>query len=72
MKRVVFLTCIGITLMSVTGCAKWKQKHYYRSAYIEGDACGCGVSSVHDNIVTAPAATIMSAPMKGPLPAPQF
>ena len=42
MKRVLLLACVGITLMSVTGCAKWKQKHYYRSAYVDGDVCGCG------------------------------
>jgi hypothetical protein len=71
MKRVVFLTCIGITLMSVTGCAKWKQKHHYRSAYIEGDACGCGVSSAYDNVAPVPAGGIISAPAKV-LPAPQF
>ncbi len=51
MKRVVLLTCVGITLMSVTGCAKWKQKHYYRSAYTDGDVCGCGVASAYDNVV---------------------
>ena len=72
MKRVLFLACIGITLMSVTGCAKWKQKHYYRSAYVEGDACGCGVSPVvYDNAAPAPAGTVISAPGKV-LPAGQF
>jgi hypothetical protein len=71
MRRVVLLTCIGITLMSVTGCAKWKQKHYYRSAYTEGDACGCGVSPAYDNVAPAPTSGIISAPAKV-LPAPQF
>ncbi len=71
MKRVVLLTFIGITLMSVTGCAKWKQKHYYRSAYTDGDACGCGVASAYDNVAPAPAGAIISAPAKV-LPAPQF
>jgi hypothetical protein len=71
MKRFVLLACIGITLMSVTGCAKWKQKHYYRSAYTEGDACGCGVSPIYDNVAPAPVGAIISAPPKA-LPAPQF
>ena len=58
--------------MSVTGCAKWKQKHYYRSAYVEGDACGCGVSPVaYDSVVPGPASAIISAPRKV-LPAPVF
>ena len=71
MKRVVLLACIGITLMSVTGCAKWKQKHYYRSAYTEGDACGCGVAPAYDTVAPAPVGAIISAPPKA-LPAPQF
>jgi hypothetical protein len=72
MKRVVLLACIGITLMSVTGCHKWKQKHYYRSAYHDGDICGCGVAAPYDTVVpAAPAGAIISAPAKV-LPAPQF
>jgi hypothetical protein len=72
MKRVLFLACVGITLLSVTGCAKWKQKHYYRSAYVEGDACGCGVSpAVYDSAAPAPVGAVISAPGKV-LPAPQF
>jgi hypothetical protein len=71
MKRIVLLACIGSTLMSISGCAKWKQKHYYRSAYVEGDACGCGVPAAYDTGGPVPSATIISAPPKA-LPAPQF
>jgi hypothetical protein len=72
MKRVLYLACLGIILMSITGCAKWKQKHYYRSAYVDGDVCGCGASPVaYDTVAPAPSGAIISAPAKV-LPAPQF
>ncbi len=53
MKRFVLAACVVVTLMSVTGCAKWKQKHYYRSAY-EGDACGCGAAPVYETAAPSP------------------
>jgi hypothetical protein len=81
MKRVVLLTCVAVMLMSTTGCAKWKKKQYYRSAYVDGDGCGCGSTmagpivgapAVFDSAVPAPAGQIIAAPMKGPLPTGQF
>jgi hypothetical protein len=80
MKRVVLLTTVAIMLMSVTGCAKWKKKHFYRSAYVEGDACGCGSSiagpvgapAVYDSFTPGPSSQIMSAPSKSPFPTGQF
>jgi hypothetical protein len=81
MKRIVLLSCVVIMLMSITGCAKWKKKHFYRSAYVEGDACGCGSSipgpivggpAAFDSIGPAPSSSIISAPMKGPMPTGQF
>jgi hypothetical protein len=72
MKRVLFLACVGITLMSVTGCAKWKQKHLYRSAYVDGEICGCGAAApVYDTVAPVHSGAVISAPGKV-LPAPQF
>ncbi len=81
MKRIVLLSCVAVLLMSTSGCAKWKNKHLYRSAYVEGDACGCGSShagaivgspAVYDTVVPGPSSQILSAPMKGPMPTGQF
>jgi hypothetical protein len=79
MRRFVVLACIGLVLVSFPGCAKWKRKHFYRSACVEGDVCGCGSYATGAPIVGAPAAydtvvpgTVISAPAKGPLPAAQF
>jgi hypothetical protein len=76
MRRIVLLTFVGLSLVSFPGCAKWKQKHFYRSAYIEGDACGCGTAyagaPAYVNYVPGPSSAVISAPAKGPMPAPQF
>jgi hypothetical protein len=81
MRRIVLLAFVGLSLVSFPGCAKWKQKHFYRSAYVEGDACGCGTAYAgtpvvgahpYDNYVAGPSSAVISAPAKGPLPAPQF
>jgi hypothetical protein len=81
MRRIVLLTFVGLSLVSFPGCAKWKKKHFYRSAYIEGDACGCGSAyagmpavgaPAYDSYVAGPSSAVLSAPAKGPLPAPQF
>jgi hypothetical protein len=80
MKRIVLLACVAIMLMSTVGCAKWKNKHYYRSAYVEGDACGCGSSiagpvgapAAFDSFGPGPSSQIMSAPSKGLFPSGQF
>jgi hypothetical protein len=81
MRRVVLLTFVGLSLVSFPGCAKWKKKHFHRAAYIEGDACGCGTAyagtpvvgaPAYDSYVPGPSSAVISAPAKGPLPAPQF
>ena len=81
MKRIVLLTCVAISLMSITGCRKWKKKHFYRAAYTEGDACGCGASAsgpivgapaAFDSVISGPSSSIISAPAKGPMPTGQF
>jgi hypothetical protein len=81
MRRFVLLTCIGLALVSFPGCSKWKKKHFCRSDYIEGDACGCGgyvgggpvvgAPTAFDAVVPGPA-PIISAPVKTPVAAPQF
>jgi hypothetical protein len=79
MRRFVLLTCVGLALVSFPGCAKWKKKHFYHSAY-EGDACGCGgytagvpvgAPAAIDTVVSGPG-SVISAPAKGPMPAPQL
>ncbi len=81
MKRVVLLACAVIMVMSPTGCSKWKKKHLYRSAYVEGDSCGCGASysgpivddgPAFESFGPTPQNSIISAPSKGPLPTGQF
>jgi hypothetical protein len=82
MRRVLLLTWVGLTLVCFPGCHHWKKKHLYRSAYVDGDACGCGSSiggssyvdgpAAYDNFVPGPPGPIISAPAKGPLPAAQF
>jgi len=77
MRRIVLLTFVGLSLVSFPGCAKCKKKHFYTSAYIEGDACGCGTAAyagapAYDHYVPGPSSAIISAPAKGPMPAPQF
>ena len=81
MKRVVLLACAVIMVMSPTGCSKWKKKHLYRSAYVEGDSCGCGASHsgpivddgpAFESFGPTPQSSIISAPSKSPLPTGQF
>jgi hypothetical protein len=78
MRRVVLLTCVGLALVFFPGCGKWK-KHFHHAAYVD-DACGCGsytagvpvaAPAAFDTIVPGPSAVI-SAPVKGPMPAPQL
>jgi hypothetical protein len=80
MRRFVLLTCVGLALVSFPGCAKWKKKHFYHSAYADADVCGCGsytagvpvgAPAAFDTVVPGPGA-IISAPAKGPMPAPQL
>ncbi len=81
MKRLVLLTCAAVMLLPSAGCSKWKKKHFYRAAYVDGDACGCGATTAgpivgapaaFDSVVPGPSSQIISAPMKGPMPTGQF
>jgi hypothetical protein len=81
MRRIVLLTFVGLSLVSFPGCAKWKKHHFYRSAYIEGDACGCGPAyagtpvvgaPAYDTVIPGPSSAVISAPTKSPMAAPQF
>ncbi len=76
MRRIVLLTFVGLSLASFPGCAKWKHKHFHRSAYIESDVCGCGTAyagaPAYESYVPGPSSAVISAPSKSPLAAPQF
>jgi hypothetical protein len=76
MKRVVWMTCVGLTLASFSGCHLCKKKHLRQASVIDGGSCECGpaIPSSYEGIPTAePGVMVAPAPIpySGPLPAPQ-
>jgi hypothetical protein len=76
MKRFVWLTCIGLTLASLSGCHLCKKKHLRQATVLDGGSCDCGqaipaayegIPSMEPGVMVAPAPT----PYSGALPAPQ-
>jgi len=76
MKRFVWLTCIGLTLASLSGCHLYKKHHLRQDTMIDGGSCDCGpvipssyegIPSAQAGVMAAPAPT----PYSGALAAPQ-
>ncbi len=74
MKRIVWMTCVGLTLASFSGCHLCKKKHLRQASLIDGGSCECGpaIPSSYEGIPTAePGVMVAPAPIpySGPLPA---
>ena len=75
MKRIVWLTCIGLTLASLSGCHLCQKKHHRQASLVDGGSCDCGpaiptsydgMASDQSGVMVAPAPTPLAAPQKGP------
>jgi hypothetical protein len=77
MTRFVWLTCVALTLASLSGCHLCKKKHLRQATMIDGGSCDCGtpLPASFEGIPTAESG-VMAAPAPAPyfgspLPAPQ-
>jgi hypothetical protein len=76
MKRVVWVTCLGLTLVSLSGCHLHKKKQLRQASLIDGGSCDCGpaIPASYEGIPTFDA-PVMAAPaptpVSGPAAAPQ-
>ncbi len=80
MRRIVLLGSLGLPLVFLSGCHLCHKKHHHPAAYVEGDPCACATSystpvsspvPLTYESIGAPTSTIVPAPSKATLPAPQ-